>query len=242
MQLPFDDCYSEEKLNRTIAVSKQAFLEGEQCHRLSRLEFLWQQSQYIKKQWWLLQGVLLAAVCLLLRCLNTDYAVRRCLGLAGPLLAVLLLPELWKNRSCGATEVERTTLYSLRGIYAARMTLFAGVDLILLSVFFALASVLTRVTVWEMLIQFLLPFNVTSVICLSTLYSRKIKSQAASMLLCLGWAAVWLLVVEKETIYDAISVPVWVLALAGSFCGLAWAVLRGQEKWEANLEVSPIWN
>ena len=194
----------------------------------------------MKKTWWLLQGALLAAVCLLLADMEADYAIRRCLGLAGPLLAVLVLPELWKNRSADATEVECTTLYTLRSIYAARLTLFAGVDLLLLSVFFAGASVLTRVTVWEMLIQFLLPFNVTSVICLATLYSRKIQSETISMVLCLLWAAVWLLVMEQNEIYTAISAPLWVLALAASFCGLGWVILRGQRN--LNLEAKPVWN
>lgn len=236
----FDDGYDEEKLQKTIAISKQAFLEGEQERPVSRLEFLLEQSRYVKKTWWLLQGALLAAVCLLLADMEADYAIRRCLGLAGPLLAVLVLPELWKNRSADATEVECTTLYTLRSIYAARLTLFAGVDLLLLSVFFAGASVLTRVTVWEMLIQFLLPFNVTSVICLATLYSRKIQSETISMVLCLLWAAVWLLVMEQNEIYNAISAPLWVLALAASFCGLGWVILRGQRN--LNLEAKPVWN
>ena len=236
----FDDGYDEEKLQKTIAISKRAFLEGEQERPVSRLEFLLEQSRYVKKTWWLLQGALLAAVCLLLADMEADYAIRRCLGLAWPLLAVLVLPELWKNRSADATEVECTTLYTLRSIYAARLTLFAGVDLLLLSVFFAGASVLTRVTVWEMLIQFLLPFNVTSVICLATLYSRKIQSETISMVLCLLWAAVWLLVMEQNEIYNAISAPLWVLALAASFCGLGWVILRGQRN--LNLEAKPVWN
>ena len=239
-QFIFDDGYDEEKLQKTIAVSKQAFLEGEQARPVSRLEFLCQQSRYVKKHWWLLQGLLLAAVCLLLRQADADYAIRRCLGLAGPLLAVLLLPELWKNRSCDAMEVECTTLYSLRAIYAARLTLFAGVDLVLLSLFFAAASVLTQVTVGEMLIQFLLPYNITCTICLATLYSRKIQSETISMVLCLLWAAVWLLVMEQNEIYNAISAPLWVLALAASFCGLGWVILRGQRN--LNLEAKPVWN
>ena len=166
------------------------------------------------------------------------YRIRR----AKELLAVLLLPELWKNRSCDAVEVECTTLYSLRAIYAARLTLFAGVDLVLLSLFFAAASVLTRVTVGEMLIQFLLPYNITCTICLATLYSRRIRNQSMSMLLCLCWAAVWLLLILNDGIYAAISAPLWALALAGSFGCLGCTVLRGQRKGQLTWEATPIWN
>lgn len=236
----FEDEYDEEKLRQTIAVSKRAFLEGEGERPLSRLEFLCQQSRYVKKRWWLLQGLLLTAVCLLLSRTETDYGIRRCLGLAGPLLAVLVLPELWKNRGCNAMEVECTTLFSLRAIYAARLVLFAGVDLLLLSAFFAGAAVLTRVTVWEMLTQFLLPFNVTCDICLVTLYSRKIRSQTLSMVLCLTWAALWLLVVKNDMLFSAISAPVWASALAASFLFLGGILVRGQRKWKT--EVVPVWN
>ena len=61
--IPFEEPYEEEKLQKTIALSKQAFLEGERERPLSRLEFLGLQGRYIKKTWWLLQGVLLALVC-----------------------------------------------------------------------------------------------------------------------------------------------------------------------------------
>lgn len=239
-QFIFEDDYDEEKLQRTIEISKQAFLQSEQAQSVSRLEFLIRQSRYIKKKWWLLQGLLLTAVCLLLFQMGTEYEVRRCLGLAGPLLAVLVLPELWKNRSSDAMEVECTTLYSLRAIYAARLTLFAGVDILMLSVFFSVATVLTRVTVWEMLMEFLLPFNVTCVICLFTLYSRRIRSEAMSMTLCLLWASLWLLVIENNFIYNIISAPMWIFALCASFCALACALLQGQRKWKT--EVIPVWN
>ena len=236
----FEDDYDEAKLQKTIQVSKRAFLEAEQAKSVSRLEFLVLQSRYIKKKWWLLQGLLLTAVYLLLFRLGTDDEIRRCLGLAAPLLAVLVLPELWKNRSSDAMEVECTTVYSLRAIYAARLTLFAGVDIVMLSVFISLATVLTRVSLWEMMIQFLLPFNITCVICLSTLYSRRIRSEAMSMTLCLVWAALWLLVIQTNSIYHIISAPMWIGALFGSFCALAYALLRGQRNWKT--EVIPIWN
>ena len=46
-QYIFDDGYDEEKLKKTIAISKRAFLEGELERPVSRLEFLYQQSRYV---------------------------------------------------------------------------------------------------------------------------------------------------------------------------------------------------
>lgn len=232
----------EARIQKTIKISKLAFLTGESEQTLSHGEFLYQQSRYIKKYWWLLQGALLACVCLLLCSAQTDFHSRRILGLAAPLFVILVVPELWKNRSCDAMEVECTTFYSLRAVYAARLTLFAGVDVVLLTVFFAGASFLARITLWEMLIQFLLPFNVTCCICFRTLYSKAIRSEALSLLLCTVWAGLWSLVTFQDAVFYAISVPVWAGLLTLSFLYMGYTICRGQRKWQQIWEVKPLWN
>ena len=208
---------------------------------ISHAEFLHYQSKFIKKRWWALQGLLLAFVCFLLCYMETDYLIRRSLGLAGPLFVILILPELWKNRNFDAMEVECTTFYTLRSIYAARLTIFAVVDLLLLSAFFAGASVFAKITVWEMLIQFLLPFNVTCCICFWTLYSKRIRTEAFALLLCILWTALWSMLILNNRIYIAISVPMWIAALVISFGGMVYTLCRGQEKWQQTLEVKPLW-
>lgn len=238
----FDVICHETQIQKTIEASKAAFAAGEAEGVLSQTEFLYQQSRYIKKRWWLLQGVLLVFVCLFLSLAETEYSVRRCLGLAGPLFVILILPELWKSRSCNAMEIECTTFFPLRQIYAARMTLFAGVDMVLLSVFFAGASILARITLWEMLVQFVLPFNVTCCICFRSLYSRRISSEALSLLLCCMWTGLWSLVVFNDAVYTAISVPVWAWMLAASGLYMGYTLCRGREKWQEILEVKPLWS
>ena len=232
----------EVKIQQTIAVSRQAFLAGEGERSVSYGEFLYQQSRFVKKQWWLLQGALLLAVCLLLRRLDTGLEIRRSLGVAAPLFVILLLPELWKNRGNDAMEVEGTTLYTLRQVYAARMTLFAGMDLLLLTLFFWGAARLAQITLWEMLIQFLLPGNVACCICLGSLYGGKNQSEALSILLCSVWCGVWLAVVSDERVYGAISLPLWAGLLATSFAYLVSCVVRGQKTIFKTWEASASWN
>ena len=237
----YDIPINEDKVMETIAVSRSAFLSGESEHSLSHGEFLRLQSRLIKKRWWLLQGLLLAFVCLFLCHIETDYLVRRALGLAGPVFMILLLPELWKNRNFDAMEVECTTYYTIRSIYAARLTLFAGVDLLLLSAFFAAASAIAKITLWEMLIQFVLPFNVTCCICFQTLYAKRIRSEALAMLLCILWTGIWAILIMSNSVYSAISVPMWIAALAASVLGMCYTLCQGKEKWQQTLEVKPLW-
>ena len=226
---------------QTIAVSKAAFLSGESEQRVSPGEFLIMQSRLIQKRWWFLQGLLLAFVCLFLCHMETDYLIRRALGLAGPLFVILILPELWKNRNFDAMEVECTTYYTIRSIYAARLVLFAGVDLLLLSAFFGVASVFAKITVWEMLIQFVLPFNVTCCICFRTLYAKRIRSEALAMLLCILWTGICATLIMSNAVYSMISVPIWIAALAASVLGMCHTLCQGKEKWQQTLEVKPLW-
>ena len=240
-QFPYNIPCDEVKIQDTIAASKVAFLAGESEQIVSHAEFLYYQSKFIKTRWWALQGLLLAFVSFLLCYTEMDYLIRRCLGLAGPLFVILILPELWKNRNFDAMEVECTTFYNIRSIYSARLTIFAGVDVALLSVFFAGASVFTKITVWEMLIQFLLPFNVTCCICFWTLYSKRIRSEAFALMLCILWTALWSMLILNNAVYNIISTPVWITALVASFGGMIYTLCRGQEKWQQILEVKPLW-
>lgn len=237
-----DAACNEEKILQTIEAAKAAFYEGESETSLSRAEFLMQQSRYIKKRWWVLQGALLASLLWVLQAVESTYYIQRSLGVAAPMFVVLTLPELWKNRNCCATEVECTTYYSLRQIYAARLTLFAGVDLLLLSLFLWAVSFTTRLTLWQMLIQFVLPFNVACCICFHCLYSPKQGSEVFSLLLCAVFMALWMQVVLHDAVYQAISVPVWCALLSLSFVYLGCCILRGQRRWQLMYEVKPVWN
>ena len=241
-RIPVDIPVHEDKIQKTVAASKAAFAAGEAAQPMSSAEFLYQQSRYVRKCWWLVQALLLLGVCLMLHVFESDFYIRRTLGIAAPLFATLILPELWKNRNCDAVEVEKTTFFTIRQIYAARLTLFAGMDVLLLTAFFLGASLLNQITVFELMTQFLLPFNVTCCICFRCLYGGRNSSEALSILLCAIWTGLWVLVVLHEAIYDAISVPMWMALLASSAAYLGYTVRRGQQNIITFLEAKPSWN
>ena len=60
----------------------------------------------------------------------------RTLGTMSVMFSVMIIPEIWKNRSFSAVEIEKTAFYSLRQICAARILLFAVVDLLMTTFFF----------------------------------------------------------------------------------------------------------
>lgn len=234
--------YRKSHLQETIRKSKMAFYEGEAEEQISGPEFVYQQSKYIHKRWWVLQGSILVLLWLLLEVSEGGLYVRKCMGAAAPLFAVLLLPELWKNRNADAMEIEGTAYYSLRQVYAARMFLCALVDFLLLCFFLAAAILTGKMLIEEIIIQFFLPYTVTCCICFRTLYSRRAVSEALAVLLCAVWCVLWIQIGLSEKIYEAISPLVWFLVIAAAVFYIGYCIYRGQKTLTFNGEVRTVWN
>lgn len=234
--------YDEEKLAQTIRLSRIAFQRTESAAILSPWEFLWQQSRFIRKRWWLFQGLLLILVWWLICDSRSRLIASRLLGGAAPLFLLLALPELWKNRHWNAIEVEQTAFYSLRQIYAARMILFAGVDVALISLFFLGTCITSALTVWTLATGFLLPFTVTCCICFTCLYRPKGSSEPLAVLLCGLFTLLWEKFLLNEPLYLAVSRPMWASMLTVSLGYLLYCIHHGQRTLPRIQEVLPIWN
>lgn len=231
------DLYNEEHMQRVIQSAKEAFYENEQNEILTGPEFLYQQAGYIRKRWWIMQGILLMVLWVLLKYAALgNYYVQRCMGIVAPIFVILLLPELWKNRTANAMEVEGAAYFSIRQIYSARLLVFVMIDLLMLFVFSAAVIRSGRVLLEEIAIQFFLPLVVTCCICFRTLYSQRAISEAGSMFLCIIWSVLWLELIINGNIYEIIAIPVWYGVLAVSFAYLLYCICRGQRNWRGMWE------
>lgn len=232
----------ESEIQKTVLRAGEAFYEGESRELLSGAEFLYWQSGYIHKRWWVLQGLLLALLWWLLKYADSSLHMQRSMGIMAPLFAVLLLPELWKNRNANSWEVECAAYYSLRQIYGARLLIFAWVDLALLSAFFLAASLTAQLSIEDFIIQFLLPYNVTCCICFGTFYSRRRASEALALLLCLAWTCLWSLIVLNDRVYSSLSGFAWGAMFGASILYMLYSVARGFIKFGGEWEEKSGWN
>lgn len=222
---------SEDRLREVMAKSREAFWEGEAGREISWLEFLRQQASYIQKRWWAAQGAVLALLWLELSLSGGSSMARRCTGVLIPCFAILILPELWKNRSSGSLEVEGAAYFSLQKVYAARLTLFGMADVCLLSAFLLVMGMTVRIEIWDLLIQFVLPLNVTCCICFRSLCGGERGSVFSALGGCFFWVCLWTLLILDDRIYGRISLPVWAGALALSAVYLGYSIRR-IFKWE----------
>ena len=88
------------------------------------------------------------------------------------MFSVMIVPEIWKNRRFSAVEIEKTAFYSLRQICAARTLLFAAVDLVMITAFFSISVYTLQISAYRIIIDFLVPLNVSCCICFRLLYSK----------------------------------------------------------------------
>ncbi|SDG81670.1 hypothetical protein [Marvinbryantia formatexigens] len=230
----------EEKLQQTIRKAKEAYWRAESRRSLTWMEFLYQQAGYIQKRWWFAQGALLLLLYLGLYLSESSIYERRCMGILAPGFAILILPELWKNRSSGAVEIEGASYYSLNKIYAARMLLFGMADVCLLSIFFIISAFTLRIAVLDILIQFLLPMNVTCCICFRTLYTKRSRNVISPLFLSFIWISVWTFIILRDRIYSRISVPVWMGLLIFSAIYLCYSIRQALKNSESFCEYSSI--
>ena len=206
----------EAAVQAAVQAATLAFHRREAARPLAPLEFLRQQSHFLRKRWWALQGGVLLLLWWVLQSAGTTGEAQRAMGTLAPLFVVLVLPELWKNRANGALEVECTAYYSLRQVYAARLVLFG-------------------------ILHFLLPFLVTGCICLRTLSCRRMGAVYAALPLSLVWTAVWVCILLNDPVYQLISRPVWLGMLVLAAVYFCYAIGKLQTHCETLWEGTTSW-
>lgn len=204
---------NEEKIVDTVNKSIEIFCLKEQEKMLTYREFLWIQFCVTQKKWWLLQMLLLTGMGFILSYNQEAFYVQRGLGIASVLFEILIIPELWKNRSNQCMEIESASYYSLRQIYSARIFLFGLVDVILVTAFCLFLHGRLHITLLSLLSQFLFPAVVTGCICFGMLCSKKNTSEAGSIALCILWSVIWWSVITNDKIYTLIKLPVWIFLI-----------------------------
>ena len=228
----------EKHIQETIKKSIDMFYAGEQEKRLNDWEFLWVQLRLIQKKWWLFQLLLLLLLWAALPKLRALEHMQRSMGVVATLFVIFMIPELWKSRTCGFMEIEATSYYSLRQIYAARMMLFGMVDVLLITMFCGISSRTMNITLSELLVQFIFPMVVTACICFGILCSKYPFGETTAIIMCLAWSAIWLTVILNDKVYAFLTLPLWITLLGMALIFLAVTVFRilndCNHYWEVN--------
>lgn len=233
----FTPTVQETHISATIAAARASFIQAEAETPLPFHIFLRAQLQLIQKRWWLAQGALLLALALALPSLSA-FTLCRSLAVAAALFVILLVPECAKNRTYDCLEIECTTYYSLRHIYAARLLLFGLVDIVLITGFCCAAARVYALPFFTLLTQFLLPLTVTAGLCFAILANRRGNGPFA-IVVCLLASGAWWLLLLNDRLYQAITVPIWLTLFVASLAFLVVVIHRwmtaSTKQWEGSL-------
>lgn len=196
--------------------------------KISFFEFLYEQSKFIQKRWWILQGGIVLLSWILLEDFESREIALRMLPIIAVMFSILIIPEIWKNKRFSAVEIEKAAFYSLRQICAARLLLFAIIDIAMMTIFFVFAFSTLRSDVYKLIINFLIPFNVSCCISFRLLYSKWLDMEYVAVVLNIVCAIVWSIVVRNDFIYKRMAMSVWIGVLVLSFGYLIYCVKKSQ--------------
>lgn len=217
---------NESKVKDTVVSAGKNFYEGMEKSCVSYFDFLFDQTRYIHKRWWILQFFVLVLAGWFAHEVKDVQWIQRMFGITSSLFGIMIIPEFWKNRSSNSMEVESAAYFSVRQIYSARLLAFAVVDGALLGLFATVLTMSGRVIVEEIVIQFFLPMMVTCCICFRCLSSHHMASEYAACFLSLLWTAVWIQIVLNDSVYQAVSAPIWVGVCGMTVIYLTYTVKR----------------
>lgn len=232
----------ENHKNRTLEQAKEIFYKNSLNRTSSYFEFLYQQGLFIRKRWWVLQFFILLVLYFLLQKTHMDTLMQRRMGILSSVFIIVMVPELWKNRSSVSMEIEGASYYTLRQIYSARMLLFTAVDGVLLSLFAGIAVSTTAIGIKEIILQFFLPMTITCCICFRTLCSKFSSSEYIAVTMSIFWIALWQLLILQTSVYDTISMPVWIGVCTLTFLYFCYCVRRVLKSCGNYWEVTMKWN
>lgn len=206
--------YVRESAVRNVMKQCAGIMSRQDDRRASYFGFLHEQFKFIRKRWWALQGGSL----LLLWMLLADYG-----------------EGANADRVLGALSVI-SSYYSLRQICSARILMFAAVDLTMITIFFAVSFSTLQISAYRIVIDFLVPFNISCCICFRLLYSKWQELEYIAVFLSTACIFAWSLIVSSDFIYERISMPVWIGLLLLSFIYLIYCIWKSQCNCEINWE------
>lgn len=199
----------QSAVDRAVLAAKDSFMIGEKKKKLSFAGFVIVQIQLMQKRWWMLQCVLLFLAGEWLRVSGDVSYIHRGFSIVGALFVIFIIPELWKNNKNGSVEIEESSLFSLRKVYAAKLIAFGLVDTLMLTVFCILTVQMNDIIFADLLKQLIFPVMIAAAICLTAFSHGGFFNEIAVIMVCLGANSIWMLVAVNETVYSQITPLIW---------------------------------
>lgn len=218
-------CPDKEKKEASVKALERAVEKKDIRQRDSVWEAFKGSISFVSAGFWVSEGVFLLLWLLFMQGdMVKDFKIRELLVLASAASVYLALPgiaELYRTLIWGMAELEQTCCFCLEQIWAGKLLLCSGVNLVLLAVLAGSTAEKTGYAFYQTGIYAAVPFLTALTVYLKLLfagYRSWIKYGAAFGMLFL---AAWLPSFHRKA-YEQSAVWIWLLALAAA--GIAAAI------------------
>lgn len=211
---------NQNHIEQTINIVKKEIIKNKGT-KMSYIEFIYEQSRFMQKRWYLLQILLMILLWFLLENADDSLYLRRLLGIFAPIFVSLILPELWKNRKYYSIEIESSSYYTLNQIYSARIALLSIIDIFILTIFF----VSTNLTLKDFILNFIIPLNISSSISLKLL-SKENQSQISTLISFFVFSFIYLMILSNNKLYETVMIACWPYFLVISIIYLFYCIKK----------------
>lgn len=215
----------ETEIQKTIFAGKQLLLKNpvQELHWYRRIV---NQFRYISPLLWLSQLLAIGLCMLLIRQMGSGAdrtAILSAISFIVALLGVIGFPEICKSFSWQMWELEQSCKYNLRQITAIKLSIIGAADLIIILAITLFTSLQTNLPMWEMALYFFVPFNL---VCIVSFFAAGLarKKNPVSPIFPAGFGAALLMLfcINRFSLYQSLSIPLWLILCFGTFAILIW--------------------
>lgn len=219
----------ETDIQKAVLAGKQLLMNNP-VQELRWYRKIVNQFKYISPLLWLSQ-LLAIGICMLLISQissNTDMtAILSAISFIVVLLGVVGFPEICKSFSYQMWELEQSCKYNLRQIVAIKLSIIGTIDLLIILAITLFTSIQTKLPMWEMALYLFVPFNLACIVSFFvTSLARNRSSVFPIFPAGFGIAFLMLLCINRFSLYQSVSIPIWVILYLGTFIILIWKTVQ----------------
>lgn len=184
------------------------------------------QFKYISPLLWLSQLLAVGLCIFLISQINssTDItAVLSAISCIVALLGVVGFPEVCKSFSYQMWELEQSCKYNLRQLVAIKLTIIGTLDLLIILAITFFTCLQTELPMWEMALYLFVPFNLACIVSFFVTTLARNKNTVLPIFPAgFGVAFLMLLCINRFSLYQSISIPLWLILCLCTFTILIW--------------------
>lgn len=202
----------EANIKKTIFAGKQLITQNP-VQKLSLNKRVFNQFKYISPFLWITQFLALFLCIFIISKIDTSTDITSVLSLLSFIIifiAVLGFPEVCKSFSYQMWELEQSCKYNLRQIVTIKLALIGMSDLVIILLIAAFSSTQIKLPILETALYLLVPFNVACIISFFAISLMRNKLFSFSLFpVGLGISFVMLICINRFSLYQKVSVPIW---------------------------------